>query len=138
MQHRVNHIPTTAHQHRQTHRRQVSEMLMYSEYLPESDRLIIEQFLGQGRSVAHLAKLSSVPVRQMHRRVNSITNRLSKKLFRAVSVQFDLLPKEDRPIAKLVVIQGMSMRGAAKTTGLTLHQIRKHMNSVRATARLYQ
>jgi len=137
MHHRVDHISTSAHEYRQSQRRQVSQMLQLAEHLPDTDRLLIEQFLGQGRPVSHLAKLSGIPIRQMHRRVNSITKRLSKKLFRAVSLQLELLPREARTTAKLVVLHGMSMRKAAETTGLTLHQVRKHMNSIRATARLF-
>jgi DNA-directed RNA polymerase specialized sigma24 family protein len=138
VQHRIDRIATTAHQYRQAQRLQINQMLILAEHLPETDRILMEQFLGQGHPVAHLARLFGVPVRQMHRRVNSITKRLSKKLFKDVSTQFDLLPREARPIARLVVFHGLSMRKAAKTSGMTLHQIRKHMNTVHATARLFQ
>ena len=113
-------------------------MLSRAEHLPDADRVLIEQFLGQGYSISQLARFSGTPVRQMHRRVHSVIKRLQNKDFIAISTQFELLPKESRPTARMVVLNGMSMRRAAEAMGLSLHQVRKHMDMVHATVRLFQ
>ncbi len=137
MQHKVNHLAADAHAHRQAKRRQIDELLVLAEYLPQADKILVEQVLTGETPIAQIAKLYQRPTRHLKRKAQSIIKRLSDKHFKFVAIQMDTLPLDVRDTAKLVVIQGISMRKVAQTTGMTLHRVRQNMNTVRATARLF-
>jgi hypothetical protein len=137
MQHRSGQISTRAHEGRQSKRRQIEEVLALAEYLPQTDRILVEQLLGHGQPVAKLAKLYRMPPRQLQRRADMLIKRLSNKLFKFVAIQPKALPIEVRPIARQVVLHGISMRKTAQISGLSLHKVRQYMNTVQATARLF-
>lgn len=130
-------ISTRAHAVRQLKRRQIEELLALAEYLPGPDRVLIEHILGKGMPVARIARLYQRPPRLLRRRAETIIKRMSNKLFRFVALRADTLPPETRLTAKYVVLHGMSLRQAAEESGRTLHHVRKHMNTVHATARLF-
>lgn len=130
-------ISTRAHAVRQLKRRQIDELIALAEYLPPTDRVLIEHILGKGMPVARIARLYQRPPRLLRRQAKSIIKRMSDKLFRFVALRSDTLPPEARLTAKYVVLHGMSLRQTAKETGKTLHHIRQHMNTVHATARLF-
>jgi len=133
----VNQISTHAHQARHAKRRRIHEILALSHYLPKYEQTLIQQVYEEGLPVARLAHLYQQPPRMMKRRIDLIVKRMSNKLFRFVAMHEDTLPIEVRPTARHVVLQGMSLRRAAKKSGRSLHVIRQHMNTVRATARLF-
>ena len=137
MQHSLNNLSDKAHALRQNKRAQVDELRARAEYLPKDDRLLIEQVLAGNMPIAHLARMYQQPPRYLQRRAQSILKRLSHKYFKFVALQMNTLPREVRSTAKLVILYGQSMRKTAETSGLSLHKVRNHMNTVRATARLF-
>lgn len=137
MHRRLNNISSLAHQSRQCKRRQIEELLALAEYLPQADRVLVEQLLGHGQPVAKLAKLYQIPSRHLRRRADTIIKRLSNKLFKFVAIQPESLPNEVRPVARQVVLHGISMRKIALSSGLSLHRVRQYMNTVQTTARLF-
>ncbi|MEZ6194057.1 MAG: hypothetical protein R3C45_22650 [Phycisphaerales bacterium] len=130
-------LSTHAHDTRQLNRRQVEQLIALADYLPPTDRVLIEHILGKGMPVARIAKLYQRPPRLLRRQAQAIIKRMSNKLFRFVAVQQETLPAEVRLTAKYVVLHGMSLRQAAQESGRTLHHVRQHMNTVHATARLF-
>ncbi len=137
MQHGLYNLSTRAHQHRQIKRRQIDDLLALAEYLPQAERVLIEQILRDDLPIAQIAKLYRLPPRHLQRQALSIIKRLSNKLFRFVAIQMNTLPLEVRPTAKYVILHGMSMRKTARVSGLSLHRVRQNMNTVQATARLF-
>ena len=133
---KLGQIANDAHDYRQIKRNQIEELLALAEYLPPKDRVLIEHVLGKGTSVSRIAKLYQRPARQLHRQANVIIKRMSNKMFRFIAIHMSTLPIETRPIAKYVILHGLSMRQTAEITGTTLHHVRKHMNTIQATARL--
>ncbi len=137
MQHALNNLSDQAHALRHNRRRQIDELRALAEYLPSDDKLLIEQVLDGNLPMAQLARLYQLPARCLQRRAQSIIKRLSKKHFKFVALQMNTLPPEVRATAKQVVLNGQSMRKTAEISGQSLHKVRDHMSTVRATARLF-
>ena len=133
---RLSQIAENAHRPRQLKRNQIEELLALADYLPAKDRILIEHVLGQGMPIARVAQLYQRPSRQLQRRTASIIKRLSNKLFKFVALHLNVLPPETRTTAKYVVLHGLSLRETARTTGKSLHQVRQHMSTVQAAARI--
>lgn len=133
---RLQNLPAGIHQHRHLKRRQVDEILALAPYLSQADRTLIEQVIGQGVPVTRVARLFQRPSRQLGRRLESTLKRMSTKLFKYVALQMDTLPCETRNTARSVVLHGQSLRETARTSDMSLYQVRNHMNTIRATARL--
>jgi DNA-directed RNA polymerase specialized sigma24 family protein len=111
-------------------------VLQLAQHLGESDRALIEQVYEHGQSLSKVAKATGVPASQLQRRLSRVLKRMRQPLFRFVAVRGDLLPREVSGTARRVVLQGMSLRETARRSGLTLHRVRKHMETVRAYYRL--
>jgi len=132
----LGQIPSNAHYSRQFKRSRIEELLALAEYLPPKDRVLIEHVLGKGMPVSRIAKLYQRSPRQLYRQANVIIKRMSDKMFRFVAIHMNTLPLETRPTAKYVILHGLRQRQTAEITGTTLHHVRKHMNTIQATARL--
>lgn len=137
MPQQIDHLSSIDPHRLQLKRQHMDELLALAEYLPKTDRVLIEQVLQSGLSISQIAKLSQTPARHLQRRSVSILKRLSNKLFIFVAIRIETLPTETRQTAKLVVIHGLSMRKSSKVSGLSLHTVRQHMNIVHATARMF-
>ena len=137
MPHLLNNLSALAHDHRQIKRQQIDDLLSLAAYLPSTDRVLIEHVLIGDVPITQIAKLYQRPSRHLQRRASTIIKRLSNKLFKFVAIQMDTLPLDVRLTAKYVVLDGLSMRRTAQTSGLTLHRVRQNMNTVQATARLF-
>lgn len=107
-----------------------------ASYLPAGDRLVIEQVYQRGLSVTEVARLRGTSPRRMQRRVARLLCRMRQPAFAFVAERGDLLPREVRATARRVVLSGMSLRRTAEATGQTLHQVRQHMRTVQALARI--
>lgn len=136
MQLQMSQIASNAHQPRHLKRDQIEELLALVEFLPPSERILIEQVLDEGMSLARIAKRYQRSTRQLQRQATTIIKRLSNHMFRFVALHMSTLPVETRTTAKYVVLYGLSLREASESTGTSLHRIRGHMNTVHATARL--
>ncbi len=130
-------ISTLAIQRRQLNRQRIDELLLLAEYLPDADRMLIEQVLLNGQPIAKIARMSRRPARCLQRRAGAILKRLSQQLFKFVAVRADALPSDVRLTARLVVLHGLSLRDTAEISGQSLHRTRQHMNTVHVTARLF-
>jgi hypothetical protein len=137
MQHPAINFSTESHSHRLAKRRQIDELLVLAEYLPSADRVLLEQVLAGDLPISQIAKLYQQPARHLQRKAQSIIKRLSNKHFKFVAIQMKTLPPDVRTTARYVIIQGLSMRKTAQISGMTLHRVRKDMNTVHATARLF-
>ena len=118
-------------------RREAAERLLtLAEHLPTEDRLLIEQVYRHGLSVAQVAQLTSQPRRRLQRRIAQILRRMRDPLFRFVAGRGELLPRDVRPTARMVVLEGRSLRDVARRRDSSLHYIRQHMRTVRTLAQV--
>jgi DNA-directed RNA polymerase specialized sigma24 family protein len=111
-------------------------ILALAPHLGPNDRALIEQVYRHGQSLAEVGRAAGVPAGRLQRRLARVLQRLRQPLFQFVVASGDMLPRETRATARLVVLEGQSLRRTAARTGLTLHQVRRHMHTVRAYHRL--
>ncbi len=101
-------------------------------HLPAADRALVEAVYREGRPVVELAPLVGEPARVLRRRVRRLVTRLLSKPFLLVAAASPRWPRVRANVARLCVIEGLSMREAARASGLTLHTVRQHMRAVEA------
>ncbi|MFA9479654.1 helix-turn-helix domain-containing protein [Phycisphaerales bacterium AB-hyl4] len=117
-------------------RRDAAERLLQrAQYLAPHDRLLLEQIYRHGLSVADVARLLNDRPRTLQRRVKRLLTRLNDPLFRFVAGRLEMLPRDMQTTARLVVLEGKALRDTARSTGLTLHRVRQHLDAVRTLAR---
>lgn len=130
---------------RTTHhrRRDARERLLHlAEHLPERDRWLVEQVYARGVPISALARAAAGdrPERLAHhrrrlaRRLAGIVRRLRDPLFQLVATEPELLPRHTRAPARHVFLHGRSLRETAERTGLTLHHVRRRIQTVRELA----
>ncbi|MEX2544606.1 MAG: hypothetical protein WD316_05705 [Phycisphaeraceae bacterium] len=120
----------------QQRRRAAERLLTLAEHLPAQDRLLLEQVYRNGLSVAEVAHLMGARPRRLQRRVAQLLRRLRDPLFRFVVGRSDLLPRDVQPTARLVVIEGRSLRDAARARGRSLHAVREQVRTLRTLAQV--
>jgi len=105
-----------------------------AEWLPQADRALLRAVYDSGQPVADLARIAGQHPRSLRRRVRRLTARvLSSRYLFVVSHMADW-PATRRKVARACVIQGLSMRAAARQLGLSLHTVRMHHAAIRALA----
>lgn len=122
---REERVSAAAVQRRLGQRQQAEFVLAMAEYLPDEERLLIEQVYRDGRPVSELARMSRRSPRQLQRQVRNAVNRLSQRDFQYVVTHEALLPREMRAVARRRCLENRSLRETARVTGQSLHQVRQ-------------
>ena len=126
------------HRQRVDHGRDHAErVLALAEHLDERDRLLVEQVYRHGLPAAEVARLLGVRPRTMQRRLARLVERMIDPMYRFVAAHLDLIPEAARAPAKRHFLQGQSQRDVARRLGITLHQVRQHIDAVRTLAEVY-
>ncbi len=99
--------------------------------LPE-DRRLIEAVYREGMSARAVAELRGETAAMVRRRLRRVVVRLLSEKFVFVLRERDGWPKERRRVATACVLQGRSMRDAAKHLQVSFHEVRKQMHVVDA------
>ena len=121
---------------KQAIRDKTEHRLRLAEHLPEPDRLLLEQVLGQGVPMAKIARLTGRRPGDIRRRVVKLINHMDKPLYRFLIVHGDLLDPRTPRTAERVIFGVRSLRATADDLGLSLHRVRQHMRTVTALNRL--
>ena len=121
---------------RQILRGRIERLIDRAQYLAPADRALVEQVYGQGTSLAAVARLMGQPPRTLQRRFGRIMQRVNSKEFTFVCRHQALLSGPQRQVARKVIFQGQTLRQAAAYTGMSLHQVRRHLHEVQALARV--
>ena len=100
--------------------------------LPANDRALVEAVYLHGRSAVEIAQLTSLPVRRVRKRIRQLVLRISSARYLYVLRQRDTWTRTRRRVADAIVVQGLSMRKAAATLGLTYHTVRGHAGAIKA------
>lgn len=132
----IGHATDSGRQRLMNRRDLIEHLLALAEHLDERDRLLLEQIYKHGLSAAQVASLTGQPTRRLQRHVRRLLKRLDDPLFRFTVARLDLLPPDTRPVARAVFLHGLSLRETAHRTGLSLHRVRRHAETVRTIARM--
>lgn len=122
--------------HRKILRGRIERLIDRAQYLATTDRALLEQVYGQGTSLTAVARLMGQTPRTLQRRFAKIIQRVNNKEFVFVARHQALLSQPQRQVARKVVLQGKTLRQTAVESGLSLHQVRRHLQEVHALARV--
>jgi DNA-directed RNA polymerase specialized sigma24 family protein len=109
-----------------------------AEHLPSDQAALVRMVYGAGRPVAELARVAGVPERTMRRRVEGIVSRCTSREFALVVLAGSgagELEGVALGAARLCVVEGRSVREAARALGVSQHAVRTGLAAVRGAAR---
>lgn len=99
--------------------------------LPE-DQALMDACFSRGMRVLELARLQGVDPRVVQRRIKRLSARVISPEFSFVLNQESAWPPTRRRIARAVVLEGRTMRGASKALAISLHTVREHVKFIYA------
>lgn len=99
--------------------------------LPE-DQALMDACFSRGMRVIELARLQGVDPRIVQRRIKRLSARVISPEFSFVLNQESAWPPTRRRIARAVVLEGRTMRGASKALAISLHTVREHVKFIYA------
>ena len=112
--------------------REMSERILgRAEYLEPADRALLEQVLERGVPPRQIAVLSGVSTRTVQRRVRNLMRRLTDPRVVCVLGEHRKWDRPTRAVALGVWVRGWTLRQTAARLGLTLHNVRQHVLTVR-------
>lgn len=103
-----------------------------AQWASPDDRAIIQAIYRDGLTAQQVAHLRNESPRRLRARVRRIVARLVSERFRFVLRSRDQWPPMRRKVAGACILQGLSMREAARFLQLTLHQVRREMDIIHA------
>jgi len=122
------------HQARTLRREHIELLLRCAEHFAEPDRLLIEHLFHHGHSLRQVSRLLNIPVSTLHTRLRQLITRARSPLFIYVVCHLSDLPPALRQTARLIVLQGHSLRETAHRTNRSLHTIRRHLTGLQTLA----
>lgn len=115
-------------------RSQVQMLLNLAQHLPKGDQVLLRQVFDLGISPGQIAQAARCNRHSIYRRIRSLLRRLNDPLFGFAVAHFETFDRTTRAVARAIVLHGLTQRQAARTTGLTVHLIRQHLQSLRTLA----
>lgn len=113
-------------------RAEAERLRALAEHLPAADRALIEAMYGDGLRSEAIAALRGTSASAVRRRIGRLVDRMERPEFAAVVTMARACPGERWDAARLVVVEGRSLREAARMLGVTLHEARKEVARARA------
>jgi DNA-directed RNA polymerase specialized sigma24 family protein len=144
-------------------RAQIDDVLLAARHLPPRDRALIDSVYRRGMSINAIASMTRIRPHGLRRRLRGIMRRLRSPLFRHVlrevmtagqreastmqpkhagdatglnpaGASRELSPEHRRAIARAIVLDRRKQRDVARDLNLTLHQVRRELDRLRAIA----
>ncbi len=101
-------------------------------FLPPAERLLVESYFREGRTIKILAEASKTDPRVLSRRLRRLTERLLSDRFSFVLRNFETWSPSRRRVATAMVMQGLSMRAASIHLRMSLYSVRRHAEAINA------
>lgn len=116
-------------------RRQAAETIVErAQLLNPADRGLLEAVYSSGHSVQQVGRLMGVVapnrLRRLRARVRQLVARVGDPQFVFVSQAMASWPPARREVAELCIMQGASMRDAARRMGVSLYTVRQHRQRI--------
>jgi len=135
---KMENVTDRARPARNRRRLTVEQVLVLARHLNRRDQILVDQVYRQGVSIADAARLVNRPAKVMQRRLRKVIQRLGSPTFLCLVARGDLLPRETRKVADMVICQGMSLRRAASSARMSLYETRQHVQRVRVLASAHE
>lgn len=111
------------------------KMVRLAEFLPPHERELVRTLYVDGHTVVEVAALLSTPVETMRRRVRRIAARMARPEFTFVALRRDAWTGPLRTVGVACVLEGKSLRCAARQFNLSIHVVRTMRSRVLAMAK---
>jgi transposase-like protein len=95
-----------------------------ADSLAPTDRALIRWAYGDGKPLVDLAAVHRVSVRAMSRRIQKIVQRCESPEFGFVLARVRAWEPPMALVARACVLEGRSLRSAAGTLGMSIHEVR--------------
>ena len=116
----------------QARRASAERLLDYADHLDGSDRALLRAVFDRGLTAADLARVIGQEPRAVRRRVQRLVERIGSASFQFVMRTCDGWPSSRRRVGESIILRGSTQRGAAVQLGLSLHQVRREIERIRA------
>lgn len=123
---------------RRTRRDHAELLTQRAAWISAPDRELVEAVYREGHSVASYVRahrglgFERWTERSARRRLRRLVERLASPRFAFVIAARSSWPTTRRRVAMAVVVQGQTLRDTARTLGLSLHAVRRHIDAVDA------
>lgn len=118
---------------RRRRRRDVVETIVdNARWALPSDRAVVHAIYREGMTASDLARAMDTSPRIVRRRTRQLASRLLSERFAFVVANRDAWPPGRRRVATACILQGRTMRAAARHLKMSFHAVRKHMDVVHA------
>lgn len=125
--------PTTEDgRRRQVLRSRGEAVLARARHLPGRDRALVEALVIRGEPAALIARLLGVGPKSVQRRADRLVRRLASPGFAFIAARLGRMPALRRSVAVMVLLHGRTQRDAAKELGVSIHEVRRHVVSLKA------
>jgi DNA-directed RNA polymerase specialized sigma24 family protein len=115
-------------------REHVERLVEMAEHLEEADAALIRAVYERGLGVTELARAVGQRRQRIQRRLGRLVRRISSRSFGVVVRNRGRWPEPRRLVGELIVLRGLTQREAARRAGLSVHEVRQHIASIRALA----
>jgi hypothetical protein len=110
----------------------VEQALRLAEHLGKADAALLRAVLEQGRPLTEIALLGGLDERALSRRVRGLLRRVSSPAFAMCVLYAGAWPEPLGRVARACVLEGQTIREAARTLGLSVHRVRTARAAVEA------
>ncbi len=118
---------------RRRHGREETELVLaLAEHLGSEERALLKAVFEGGMSVGEVARVRGCAARTLRREVRGLVKRVTDPRFVFVLSRREEWGASRRKVASACVVQGLTLREAARESGLTLHTVRRHMGAIEA------
>ncbi|XAL97980.1 sigma factor-like helix-turn-helix DNA-binding protein [Phycisphaeraceae bacterium D3-23] len=111
------------------------QLVRLADALPDEEARLIRARYGEGLTYRDLARRYRSEPRRIRRRIDRIADRMQSAEFRFTLLHENELTPKLRKTAKLLFLQGCSLRHTAQATHSTLHRIRTDRATLQTLAR---
>ncbi len=115
-------------------RDRVQTLLNLAQHLPKGDEVLLRQVFDLGISPNRIAQAARCNRHSIYRRIRALLRRLNDPLFRFAVAHYETFDRPTRAVARAIILHGLTQRQAARTTRLSVHLIRQHLQSLRTLA----
>lgn len=105
-------------------------IVAYAAHLPEPDRVLLTLVFGKGMQVSQLARAHALDPRVARRKVRALAARVLDPRFAYVLARKEAWPASRRRVATACIIEGLTLREAAKHLRMSLYRVRELRNAI--------
>lgn len=117
------------------HREAIYELCRRAEALPDHERELFADRWHRRLPITTIASNRHMPEDLVRRSLQRIERRLRSRLFGFWFIYRAKLPPDAARVADLAIRQGVPLRATATLAGMSLHDVRRHLTTIKELLR---